>query len=198
MNSGPEFSISPWVSAWRLGGRVGIDPGFICLSLFSIKTTWNATQIWCPRNNMASARVSSSCRRWCIRRKELVQQRSQKRGEKQKARVLSDERNWCGLDASSLPVLSSSFEYHQPFASQADANCQPLLRNISLFSGRGAGWNRISPRLNRYLPRVLNQKLSATSLSLLLLLPLFRLDCTASFWSPALLRCTSAKSPAPV
>jgi hypothetical protein len=63
MNSGPEFSISPWVSTWRLGGRFEIDPGFICLSLFSIKTTWNATQIWCPRNNMASARVSSSCRR---------------------------------------------------------------------------------------------------------------------------------------
>lgn len=59
-----------------------------------------------------------------------------KKGGKQKARVLSDERNWCGLDASSLPVLSSSFEYHQPFASQADANCQPLLWNIFLFSGR--------------------------------------------------------------
>jgi hypothetical protein len=71
--------------------------------------------------------------------------------------LLSDERNWCELDASSssFEVLSSITDRSSVRRTQLSAS------SAEYFSFQPR--NRISSTLNRYLPRILNQKLSAPS-----------------------------------
>ena len=129
--------ISPWVlyyGDWRMRWRLGIDVGFICFSLFSIKTQHGMLQIWCPRINMG---VLPTLCLWTIlmaMTEELVQQR--RRSGKHRSCCLMS-----GIDANSMhpPPVLTSFRVSPTVRQSGERNCQPLLRNISLFN-QGTGF----------------------------------------------------------